>query len=140
MRYEDNSPAVNAHLAMVQGIVQRMASSSASCKTWCITLVAAVLVVAAERRAPAYTAISLLPVLLFFFLDAYYLGLERCFRAAYDCFIDKLHAATIVPEDLYSLSPLGSASRATVDAIFSLSVWPFYVGLAVLVVLVRLAA
>lgn len=38
------SSAVQAHVSMLQGIINRMANNSANCKTWTITIVAAMLV------------------------------------------------------------------------------------------------
>ena len=68
------SPAVKAHLDIMQGVIQRMAANSASCKTWCISLVSAILVVAADKAKPQLVWIALLPTVMFFFLDTYYRG------------------------------------------------------------------
>ena len=35
---DENSPAVQAHLTMMQGVIARMAENSRSCKVWCTTL------------------------------------------------------------------------------------------------------
>ncbi len=35
------SGAVQSYLGILQGVINRMASNSAGCKTWCITLVSA---------------------------------------------------------------------------------------------------
>ena len=40
---EDPS-AIQSHLTIMQGVIQRMAENSRSCKVWCVTLVAATLV------------------------------------------------------------------------------------------------
>ena len=42
------SPVVRAHLIILQGSIQRLADNSRACKTWCITLVSAVLVLLAR--------------------------------------------------------------------------------------------
>jgi hypothetical protein len=34
--FKENSQAIQAHLTIIQSIIQRMASNSSSCKTWCI--------------------------------------------------------------------------------------------------------
>ena len=44
----EESPAVQTHLTIMQGVIQRMAENSRSCKVWCVTLVAAVLVLVAR--------------------------------------------------------------------------------------------
>ena len=49
----ENSPAVQTHLTMMQGVINRMAENSRSCKVWCVTLVAAVLVLVARTGGAA---------------------------------------------------------------------------------------
>ena len=48
---EDPS-SVQAHLTIMQGVIQRMAENSRSCKVWCVTLVAATLVLVARTGEP----------------------------------------------------------------------------------------
>ena len=55
--YGENCQAVQAHLGIVQSVIQRMSANSASCKTWCITLVSAILVVVANKDEPQYALI-----------------------------------------------------------------------------------
>src|SRR6185436_5494770 len=64
---------------MIQSVISRMASNSASCKTWCVTLVTALFALAIDKNKPAAILIGLFPLALFCFLDAYYLSLERDF-------------------------------------------------------------
>ena len=44
------SPAVLGHINMQQGIINRMAANSASCKTLTITILAAILVLLADKK------------------------------------------------------------------------------------------
>ena len=131
--YSEESPAVQAHLGIVQSVIQRMASNSASCKAWCITLVAAILVTVADKGKPTYALIAVVPMVLFLVLDTYYLGLERCFRDSYNEFIDKIHDGRIVVTDLYAVMPKGSLPRSFAHALCSFSIWPFYVTLGVMI-------
>ena len=41
--FNPGSPAVQSHLEMLQGVIQRMAENSRSCKFWSITALSAVL-------------------------------------------------------------------------------------------------
>ena len=107
-----------------------MAMNSSSSKTWCITLVSAILVVVAEKGKPQFAWLALIPTLLFFILDAYYLGLERGFRNAYNNFIKKWHEQTLRPDDLFVVVPQGGTFWLFLAALRSFSVWPFYVTLA----------
>ena len=84
------SSAVQKHLEIMQGVINRMAENSRSCKVWCVTLVAATLVLVARTGEPQHALIALVPTLLFLFLDSYYLALERAFIASQNAFVAKL--------------------------------------------------
>ncbi len=135
--YGEDSAAVQAHLNIAQSVIQRMASNSASCKAWCITLVSAILVVVADKGKPEYVLIAAIPTLLFLVLDTYYLALERCFRASYNKFIEKLHAGQVAAADLYAVMPTGSIVRTFFGALGSFSIWPFYLTLGLMVLIVK---
>lgn len=125
--------AVQSHLSMQANVIQRMAGNSASMKTWCITLVSAVIVLAAQTNHALVAWVAIGPIFLFAALDAYYLALERMFRASYNQFIDRLHTGTLAPADLYAFRPNGKIASCWLKAHGSISVWPFYAGIAALV-------
>ncbi|MBU4287906.1 MAG: hypothetical protein KKI12_07035 [Proteobacteria bacterium] len=123
------SGAVQSYLGILQGVINRMASNSAGCKTWCITIVSAIVVIIADKSNPVYVWVSLVPILLFLFLDSYYLGLEQRFRDSYNSFIRKLHTGVAEIEDVFIVDPGGGVwltLKSTLKAALSLSVWPFY--------------
>ena len=136
--YDANSEAVRTHLTILQDVIRRMAGNSASCKNWCIVLVAAILVLVARTAAPAYALLALIPAVLFLFLDAYYLALEQAFRRSYESFVDRLHAGAVTLADLYVVKPGRPIGRQMMVSLRSTSVWPFYVALAVAILLVWL--
>jgi len=135
--YGEDSASVQTHLNIIQSAVQRMASNSASCKAWCITLVSAVLVIVADKGKPDYALIAFIPTLLFLVLDTYYLALERCFRQSYNQFIEKLHAGRVAMSDLYAVSPAGSLFKTFMKSLSSFSIWPFYGTLAAMILIAR---
>ena len=135
-----DSPAVQSHLTILQGVISRMAANSASAKAWCVALVSAMLVILSERAEPQYVWVALLPIVLFLFLDAYYLGLERQFRHRYNDFITKLHEGTAEVQDVFIVtldSGFWKVIRAAFVAGLSVSVWPFYVLLMVMLLAVQ---
>ena len=118
-----------------------MATNSSSCKTWCITLVSAIVVIIADKGEPHYVGISAVPIVLFVLLDSYYLFLERQFRAVYNDFIRKLHFGTATVEDVFYVAPRGGVAVTSMNilrATGSISVWPFYALLAVMLLVVRM--
>ncbi|TGK12950.1 hypothetical protein [Leptospira stimsonii] len=118
--------AIQAHLALLQSIIQRMATNSSSSKAWCIAIVSAMLVIVGEKNKTNYLFLTYIPTLLFFSLDSYYLALERSFRNSYNEFIDKLHERKIKPADLYVIAPKGNFFNELCKSVISFSIWPFY--------------
>jgi hypothetical protein len=136
-----DAPSVQSYLTLLQGVINRMASNCTGCKTWCITLVSATIVIIADKGKPNYVWIALVPLALFLFLDSYYLGLERRFRTLYNDFVHKLHAGTATTNDVYNLTPSGGFSVtvwSTANSCISLSIWSFYGLLAAMLIIVRL--
>ena len=121
------SSAVQAHLTIMQGVIARMAENSRSCKVWCVTLVAAVLVLVARTGEPQHALIALIPTLLFLFLDAYYLALERAFISSQNAFVDKLHKGDLAQAAIYKVAPTGMGLGLVLRCLFgSVSILPFY--------------
>lgn len=137
VKLSEASPSVQTHLGILQGVIERMASNSTSCKTWCITVVSAVLVIVAGKGKPDFALIAFIPTFLFMALDAYYLAMEKGFRNAYNSFVKKIHETSLTAEDLYSIKPEGKTTTLQIEAIKSFSVWGFYLVLALLIALSR---
>ncbi len=136
--YDANSEAVRTHLTILQDVIRRMAGNSASCKNWCVVLVAAILVLVARTDTTDYALLALIPAVLCLFLDAYYLALEQAFRRSYDSFVEKLHADAVTLVDLYVVKPGRPVGRQMLVSLRSTSVWPFYLALVVAILLVWL--
>ncbi len=132
-----HSTSIHTHLDVINSIIQRMASNSASCKAWCIALVTAVLVIVADKGKPQYSLVAIIPIALFMILDTYYLALERTFRKSYNEFIGKLHERHLISSDLYAVTPSGSLLRTFFNSLLSFSVWPFYLTLLVLTLVAK---
>lgn len=71
------------HLEMLQAVITRMAGNSFLIKGWCITLVSALLALAA-KDVKGMVLVAYLPVLMFWWLDAFFLRQERLFRKLFD--------------------------------------------------------
>ena len=134
-RLDHDSPAVQKHLNIMQGVITRMSDNSRSCKVWCVTLVSAVLVLVARTEQPEYALIALIPAVLFLILDTYYLALEKGFRGSYESFLKKLHLGELTPCDLYSVAPSGSKLGRVMTSLSSFSIWPFYPTIVLMILL-----
>ena len=138
-----NESAVQAHINMLQGIINRMATNSANCKTWAITILAAMLVLVVEDKICSDKLwICYVPIGLFFFLDCFYLGLERNFIKTQNDFVNKINNEEDITKDLFVIKAnktenfcqkIGYQFWHTMKAIFSFSTLPFY-GILIVVV------
>lgn len=72
------------HLEFIQITAVRMAANSFIIKGWAVTLVVAVLAFTTADRGCRCGWIGLIPAVIFWGLDAYYLRQERLFRKLYD--------------------------------------------------------
>ena len=118
-----------AHLQMLQAIIARMAESSRHVKTWTITLFAAVAFVSLEFQNAAYTVGAGI-VVIGFIIDAYYVAMEKAYRAKFNCHAKRIRKDIPLGEDLFDLSP-GNASPFFAGALVSPGTWPVYALLAV---------
>lgn len=76
------------HLEMIQGIITRMNQNSFMLKGWMITIVSALLAIYADKGNVAYLVVTIFPILVFWFLDAYYLQQEQKFRGIYSDIVE----------------------------------------------------
>jgi len=73
------------HLELIQTAVTRMGQNSFTVRGWSVTLVSVVFALIAAKDAPPLAAlIALIPAVVFWGLDAYYLRQERLFRQLYE--------------------------------------------------------
>jgi hypothetical protein len=72
------------HLEMIQAVVTRLAGNSFLVRGWALTVSAAFFGFAITQDDSRLALVGLLPVTLFFALDAYFLQAERLFRLLYD--------------------------------------------------------
>lgn len=130
--WKDKLDAKMKHLEMVQAVVTRMANNSFMIKGWCITLVSALLAFAIGKEGnPWLIVVSFLPVLMFWYLDGYFLQQERLFRRVYDRQIltENTTFEITPPEDLTDkLESVGSV-------MWSKTLKPFYLGIMAIVLI-----
>lgn len=66
------------YLQMMQENITRMAGNSANCKSWLMALISALFAIGASVDAlQGWIFFTVVPVIMFWWLDAYYLKLER---------------------------------------------------------------
>ena len=88
------------YLEMIQAVVTRMAQNSFALKGWAVTLVTGLSAFSAVNRNRWIIVIAIIPIMLFWFLDSYYLQQERKYRALYDNAVSDSHEC-----NLFDLKP-----------------------------------
>ncbi|WP_199769155.1 hypothetical protein [Helicobacter cynogastricus] len=117
----------------LEEIIKRMASNSLEIKKWTVALVAGVLALKVGQGASFL--IAFIPLCAFWYLDAFYLRLERMFRKKYTWLIKYRleHDDRLFDVDVEEF-------KTQVDSWFQIaksqSVLPFYGGIGILLVLV----
>ena len=101
---------VEAHLQMVQDVISRLAGQSTTVKGWSITVTGALLGYGASTGSAALALIAAWAVVAFAALDAYYLSLERAYRAHYEAAV----AGAIADWDLNITPPTGADYYAAI--------------------------
>lgn len=79
---ENNQDKIS-HLQMIQSIVDRMGKNSFSLKGWAVGVMVAIYAFAGQNYNKA-VIVTLIPLIIFWILDSYYLMLERKYRRLYD--------------------------------------------------------
>ena len=84
----ENEEILHKEIDLIQGIISRMANNSFLLKGWLISLIAVVLALTKDTivatELSSFNVILLLPVVVFWYLDAFFLHKERCYRKLYD--------------------------------------------------------
>lgn len=114
------------HLKMIQSIVTRMNTNSFQIKGWTITLVSALLALYANSGKVSYIFIALIPVLIFWFLDSYYLQQERRFRALYNDIVNVVNYGTDVKKFEISIDKYKTFEYCVMKSMLSITILPLY--------------
>ena len=110
-----NEKILIEEIKIIQDIIKRMADNSFKIKAWAITLIVATLLIKSNLNN---AAIALLPLLTFWFLDAYYLQQEKIFREIYK---DKVVNKSDNDETMFQINTL--SYKKLVPNIFFIMIW-----------------
>lgn len=120
---------------IIQEIIKRMAFNSFMIKGWAITLVVVTLLL---KGAKHQVLIAFIPLLVFWFLDAYFLWQERMYRKLYDWVIsNRLKTG----EHLFDMNTYRFKDKvqSRFRIMFSITLGWFYGSIAVLIAIYAIA-
>jgi len=112
------------HLEFLQLTITRMNVNSFMLKGWLVTIVAAIFVLSQKDAKVAFMWFAPFATIVFYFLDAYYISLERQFRSLYN------HVRTLKEEDIdfsMDVSDYQSGKNGFLRCLFSLTPLLFYI-------------
>ncbi|PIZ86913.1 hypothetical protein COX93_02830 [Candidatus Nomurabacteria bacterium CG_4_10_14_0_2_um_filter_30_12] len=113
-----------SHLEFIQKVINRLANNSFLIKGWCVTLVAALATLSSGTK-DQYLIIAYLPVIIFCFLDTYYLWQERLYREYFEKIRSKkendIDFSMIISNEILDKCDY-------FETFFSKAIMPFYLG------------
>lgn len=128
------------HLEFIQSNISRMGQNSFRVKGWSITIVAALLALYAASMGGNsagntwFIFVAILPTIIFWFLDSYYLQQERKFRGIYDDVANLTDKIDVKPFEM-PLHKYIKGKYSFLKVAFSRTIFPLYlpiiVGLAI---------
>ena len=122
------------HLEMIQAIITRMNTNSFQLKRLSITIVAALLAVYASTQKLDFILIAIFPPIIFWFLDAYYIQMERKFRELYKDVADiNPNPLSVTPFDMNPKLYKGKKFNYF-SVCFSKTIWPVYLPIITLLI------
>ena len=72
------------YLEAIQRVIDRLSTTSFILKGWAVSLVADLMALAASGTNKDYILIAYIPIAVFWFLDAYFLMMERQYRGLFE--------------------------------------------------------
>ncbi|GAA5504435.1 hypothetical protein Dxin01_04205 [Deinococcus xinjiangensis] len=130
MRAMEPSPeATLKALELLQGIINRLSGNSFLLKGWTVTLVIGLLTYTGSTGRKRLALMAAIPVLMFWFLDGFFLARERDYRDRFE----KLRLGQVQPFD-FRLSPLNFGPW--IQSAFSSTLAVFYGFLLVFTIII----
>ena len=141
------------YLQMMQDNIARMANNSANCKTWMVTIVAGLCAIGCSiKDMNGWIFLAIIPVVVFWYLDTFYLQMERKMRNRELDFILCRKKIETPDENylkaLYNFYPLekdeltdeedNAGFAKTNCRYFSKSIAPLYLGIIFVIILISI--
>jgi len=122
-------------IEIIQDIIKRMAFNSFMLKGWTITLVVIVLLLKGTKNQ---ILIAFIPLLVFWFLDAYFLWQERMYRKLYEWVIDNRLKTDEYLFDMKAQDRFKDEVDSNFEIMFSKTLGCFYGSMGILIIIYAL--
>lgn len=133
----DELSSLHKEIDLIQNCITRMAQNSFMIRGWAISIVVITwaIIGIVESWGSIALILLLLPILMFWYLDAFFLMTERRYRDMYKSILEKRLKDKNF-ENMYDLNP-NNFKNGFMDlpkCMISKTLWPFYLSLIVVVV------
>ena len=120
------------HLEMIEGVIERMGNNSFQLKGWAVTLVALVGALSSQGSDKRFFLLAFIPLFAFWFLDAFYLQLERKYKILYKNVSEKTEDTIDFNMDTRNIVCTGKDAERICfcKCLFSKTEWSFYLIIA----------
>ena len=122
-----DNKVLHKEIDLIQACITRMANNSFLLKGWAVSIIAVILALADKALEPALlSAVVLIPLFSFWYLDAYFLRTERMYRQLYAWVLEKRCSGD--ESLLYDLNPhrFTDAVDSTRNTMWSITLRWFY--------------
>lgn len=119
------------HLELIQNIITRMNNNSFQIKNWSVITISAIFTILISQKNFYFLLVTLLPISLFWFLDAYYLMQERKFRGLYN---KVLHGDKDLKLFEMNTNSFNGNQYRYCKALISKTIWNFYITMIIIII------
>ncbi|MCD9580610.1 hypothetical protein [Tenacibaculum maritimum] len=122
------------HLDYIHNTINRMSNNSFLIKGWTISIVSVLFVFSDDKMNGRFLGIAIIAVVIFWYLNGFFLQQERKFRALYDKVriqqeneVDFSMSTTDFKDGKYSL----------LSSIFGKTIWPLYLTIIFMIIIAK---
>lgn len=131
-----NNDNIIKHLEMIQNVIQRTSNNSFQLKGWSITLVGLIGALGLQGSDKRFFLLVFIPLFAFWFLDSFYLQIERKYKILYKNVLTKENDMIDFCMDTASIKPEGDDIKKIcfLDCLFSTIEAGFYLPIIIAVI------
>ena len=125
------------HLDYIHNTINKMSTNSFLIKGWAITIVSALFIFSDNKMNERILAIAVLSMIVFWYLNGYFLHQERKFRALYD----KVRILSESQIDFSMSTKEFKKNRySLISGIFGKTIWPLYLSIIIMIIIIQYIA
>lgn len=121
----------NKHLDFIHNTINRMSGNSFLIKGWTISVISIIFIFSKKGMNKEFLLISIIAILVFWYLNGFFLQQERKYRALYD-------KVRVLPEEKIDFSmstdDFKKGKFSLLNSLFGKTIWPLYLGISTMVV------